>query len=108
MRACALALVALAAVPFTAPFPTCDLGLLIGRPVVQHSESNGSSQEPSIADAGFSLASVDDTCKTLKDLSLALAVVPFASMVPGVSASRDAAPHPHIRFSLVSSSVLRI
>ena len=108
MRACALALVALAAVPFTAPFSTCDLGLLMGRPVVQRSESNGPSEEPLIADAGFSLASVDDTCKALKDLSLALAVIPFASIVPGVSASRHDAPPPHIRFTLVSSSVLRI
>ena len=108
MRACALALVALSAAPFTAPFSTCDLGLVIGRPVVQHSEPSGPSEDPSIADAGVSLASVDETYTALKVLSLALAVVPFASIVPAASACSHDAPPPYIRFSLVSSSVLRI
>jgi hypothetical protein len=108
MRACALTLVALAAAPFTAPFSTCDLGLLMARRVVHSEPVDQSSQEPSIADAAFSLTSVDDTCKTLKNLGLAHDVVPFAAAVHGARASHRDSPHRQIRLSLVSSAVLRI
>ena len=107
-RWCALTLALLAASPFTAPFSTCDLGMLMGRSVVQRGEPLERPSQPLVADAVFSLESVDDTSNTLKDLASAPAALPLGASVLESQGSIGHSSPRHIRFSLVSSSVLRI
>jgi hypothetical protein len=107
-RWCALTLALLAASPFTAPFSTCDLGMLMGRSVFQRSEPVEPSQPPLIADAAFSLESVDDTSNTLKDMALTLTALPLGSSVLETQGPLDDSSPRHIPISLRSLSVLRI
>jgi hypothetical protein len=107
---CALTLAVLAASPFTAPFSTCDLGILVaGNAVHRNGPTEVPSRAPSIADAVFFLASVGVTTESMKNLALAPAALP--PMTSGVPASRRSlrnASSEHVPFGLVSSPVLRI
>ena len=108
-RWCALTLALLAASPFTAPFSTCDLGMLMGRSVVQRGEpAERPSQQPLVADAAVSLESVDDTSNTLKDLASVPAALPLGASAPEPQRSISHSSPRHLRVSLLSSSVLRI
>ena len=108
-RWCALTLALLAASPFTAPFSTCDFGMLMGRRIVQRAEPLERPSQPLIADAAIALESVDDdTSNALKDLASVPAALPLgASLLEPQGAIGHASPR-HIPFSLLSSPVLRI
>jgi hypothetical protein len=107
---CALTLAALAASPFTAPFSTCDLGILVaGNAVHRNEPAEIPSRATSIADAAFFLASVDVTTESMKNLALApTALPPMVSGVPTARRSLRNMSSERVPFGLLSSPVLRI
>jgi hypothetical protein len=103
-------MVALAVTPFTSPFSTFDPGVFArGNAVHRNAPVGGPTRGPSIADAAFSLATVGDDTKYLKNLALAPAVQP--PFAPGPHGSRTLlgnASFGHLVYGLQSSAILRI
>jgi hypothetical protein len=103
-------MVALSMTPFTSPFSTFDPGIFErGNAVHRNAPVGGPTRGPSIAYAAFSLASVGDDTKYLKNLALAPAAQPpFASRPHGSRALLRNASSTHLLFPLQSSAILRI
>ena len=112
IQSCAVGLVDLGVLPFTPPFSTCHISILLASTPIASSvapASGAAARVGSIAQAGLFFASLFTTVDDdLKNLSLAVSGQPAAGFVPklepvlSLASARDAAAR------AVPSSVLRI